>query len=72
MTALLLVFAGLLAACAWFFWPRRGAVEPTAHRRADEAIDYGELEEAERDVRDADDEESVREWGPGAPRPPLE
>jgi len=38
----------------------------------DDTIDYSELEQAERDVRDADDEDGVRDWGPGStkPRPP--
>lgn len=51
---------------------RDDAPEPTLRRRADDSIDYAELEQAERDVRDADDEDGVRDWGPGAgkPRPP--
>ena len=63
----------LLLGLAWFFLGGRGdAPEPTAHRKVNEDIDYTELDQAERDVRDADDEDSVRDWGPGTgkPRPP--
>lgn len=70
MITLLVVFAALVAACAWFFWPRGEADEPTAHRRVREAIDYTELDAAERDVREAEDADSVRDWGPGATPPP--
>jgi hypothetical protein len=58
---------------AWFLFGGRGdAPEPTIHRDPTDDIDRAELEQAERDVRDADDEDSVRDWGPGAgkPRPP--
>ena len=63
----------LLVLLGWFLLSGRDdAPEPTARRRVDDSIDYTELEQAERDVRDADDEDSVRDWGPGAgkPRPP--
>ncbi|MGH7537331.1 MAG: hypothetical protein ACREMF_01735 [Gemmatimonadales bacterium] len=55
-----------------FFSGRGDAPEPTARRTAGDAIDHAELEQAEREVRDADDEDSVRDWGPGSgtPRPP--
>jgi hypothetical protein len=68
-----LVAAGLLLALGWFlFSGRNHDHEPTAHRRVNESIDYSALERAERDVQDAEDEDSVRDWGPGAtkPRPP--
>jgi hypothetical protein len=67
------VIVVLLAILAWFCFSGRGRTpEPTADRKVNEEIDYTELEQAERDVRDADDEDSVRDWGPGAgkPRPP--
>ena len=68
----LVILALLLVALAWFFLGGRGGPpEPTAHRRVDETIDYTELDEAEREVRDAPDEDSVRDWGPGTPRPPV-
>lgn len=63
----------LLVVLRWFLFGGNGdAHEPTAHRKVGQDIDYSELEQAERDVRDADDEDSVRDWGPGAgrPRPP--
>ncbi len=65
----------ILAALLWFFLGGRDdAPEPTAHRTVNERddIDRSELERAERDVQDAADEDSVRDWGPGVsqPRPP--
>jgi len=55
----------------WFFLPRReDPAEPTARRRADDDIDYAELEEAEREVQEAGGEDSVRDWGPGTGKPP--
>lgn len=66
------LFGLLLVGFGWLcFGGRDEAPEPTAHRRADEDIDYAELEEAEREVREAPDEESVRDWGPGSGRPPI-
>jgi hypothetical protein len=73
MIPALVLTAALLVGLAWLLLGGRGdSHEPTAHRPVDESIDYTELEQAERDVRDADDEDSVRDWGPGAgkPRPP--
>jgi hypothetical protein len=68
-----LIVVGLLAiALLWLlFGGRDRPPEPTAHRRSGEAIDYTELEEAEREVQDAADEESVRDWGPGTRNPPV-
>jgi hypothetical protein len=63
----------VLALFGWLVFGGRGERhEPTLHRRVNEDIDYTELERAERDVQDAADEDSVRDWGPGAgkPRPP--
>jgi Flp pilus assembly protein TadB len=56
----------LLLLLAWFFWPSADARTPT--RRAD--VDAAELEEAEREVQEAPDEHSVRDWGPGVQKPP--
>jgi len=68
----LIVFGLLAAALAWFFFGGRGdAIEPTAQRRVTSDVDYASLEQAEREVREADDEHGVRDWGPGAPRPPI-
>jgi hypothetical protein len=66
-------FLGLLVlALAWCVLGGRGrAPEPTAHRRVDGTIDYAELEQAERDVQAASDEDGVRDWGPGVGRPPI-
>ncbi|HTR20138.1 MAG TPA: hypothetical protein VMH88_04720 [Gemmatimonadales bacterium] len=68
----LIVLAVVLGALLWLFGGREDAPEPTAHRRVNESddIDRTELEQAEREVRDADDEDSVRDWGPGkSPHP---
>lgn len=73
MTATLVVFGLLIAVFLWFILGGRGnSHEPTINRRIDDDIDRSELEQAERDVQDATDEESVRDWGPGTgkPRPP--
>jgi hypothetical protein len=34
-------------------------------------VDEAELEQAEREVQEAADEETVRDWGPGVQKPPL-
>jgi len=70
MTTTIIAFALVLLALGWLLLGGRGRThEPTAHRRPDDDVDRAELEQAERDVPD---EESVRNWGPGAgrPRPP--
>jgi hypothetical protein len=72
MAATLVVLAGLLLILAWLMWGGRDdAAEPTANRRADatDDVDRAELHRAEQDVREAPDEDSVRDWGPGAGRP---
>jgi hypothetical protein len=62
--------AVLLAILAWFFWPTGGtAPKPTPSKRAD--IDAAELEAAERDVQEAPDQDTVRDWGPGTGQKPL-
>ncbi len=72
MSATLVVFLLLVGVLLWFFLGGRDAApEPTARRRVTDDIDRAELEQAERDVRDADDEHSVRDWGPGTSKPPL-
>jgi hypothetical protein len=69
-TAAILAVLGL--ALVWlFFSGRDSAPEPTARRTVNSEIDYAELEQAERDVRDADDADGVRDWGPGATPPPV-
>ncbi len=72
----LAILGALLLLLAWFlFSGRDDAPEPTARRGggsgdADE-IDYPELEQAEREVQEAPDEDSVRDWGPGVRKPPI-
>jgi len=69
-----LIMLGLLVlALAWFLLGGRDdAHEPTINRRVGDDVDRTELEQAEREVQEAPDEDSVRDWGPGAstPRPP--
>ncbi len=71
MTTYLVAFALLVLTCLWFFWPRDEAAEPTVTRRPGDSIDHAELEQAEFEVGQAADEDGVRDWGPGAVRPPL-
>ncbi len=49
-------------------WPSKDA-GPARRERPD--VDAAELEAAERDVQEAADEESVRDWGPGSGQKPL-
>jgi hypothetical protein len=63
------VIAVVLIGLAWFLWPSKDAGPATRHERPD--VDEAELEAAERDVQEAADEESVRDWGPGSGQKPL-
>lgn len=65
----LVVIAILLAALAWFFWPAKSSAGIVRKARPD--VDEIELERAERDVQEASDQESVRDWGPGTGQKPL-
>ena len=70
---LLVVFGLLLIVLGWLLLGGRGNKhEPTLHRTHNDDVDRAELEEAEREVQDATDEDAVKDWGPGAgkPRPP--
>ncbi len=66
--AVIAVIAVLLIVFVWFLWPSKDA--GTARRERPD-VDETELEAAERDVQEATDEESVRDWGPGSGRKPL-
>ncbi len=72
MIPLLAGVAVLLILLGWFLFGGRHDRQPRARRSDNASIDYDELEQAERDVKDADDEDSVRDWGPGSgkSRPP--
>ena len=61
--------AVLLMLLAWFFWPSRSVPGVVRKERPD--VDELELERAERDVREASNEETVRDWGPGTGQKPL-
>jgi len=63
--------AALLVLLAWFFWPS-DAPPPTGRRTPAPRAgveDETELDQAERDVQDAPDEHTVRDWGPGVQKP---
>ncbi len=65
----LAVIAVVLIALTWFVWPTRTQTGSGRRERPD--IDEAELEAAERDVQEAPDAETVRDWGPGAGQKPL-
>jgi hypothetical protein len=59
----IVIVAVLLIVLGWFFWPSKAPARP--HQ------DNPELDVAERDVQEAPDEETVRDWGPGTGQKPL-
>lgn len=73
--ALLVALAAIVAFLIWLWRDRR---YPGPRLYGDKGIDYEELEQAEREVRDLGDHQRPEEgflgddWGPGAsrPRPP--
>ena len=70
MTGTLVVIGVLLAALAWFFWPGAdGSRDIDPGRRP--GVDVAELEQAEREVQGAANQDSVRDWGPGTGQKPL-
>ena len=70
MVGVILGILALLGLLAWFFWPAGGGPGwRTPGPRP--GVDAAELDAAEREVREAPDEHSVRDWGPGVQKPPL-
>jgi len=67
--ATIAVVGVLLLLLAWFFWPSRSAPGVVRKERPD--VDEIELERAEREVQEAPNEETVRDWGPGTGQKPL-
>lgn len=67
----LVVIAVLLVALAWFFWPSRSVPGGGVMRKERPDVDEIELERAEREVQEAPNEETVRDWGPGTGQKPL-
>lgn len=59
--AVAVILGVLLIVLGWFFWPSRAAA----------GRPESELEAAERDVQEAADQDSVRDWGPGSGQKPL-
>ncbi|HXE83197.1 MAG TPA: hypothetical protein VN513_07695 [Gemmatimonadales bacterium] len=59
----------LLLLLAWFFWPSKSV--PGVMRKERPDVDEIELERAEREVQEAPNDETVRDWGPGAGQKPL-
>jgi hypothetical protein len=66
--AVVVVLAAVLALLAWLLWPSAAPGRRPAPR---DDIDRAELEQAEREVQEAPDQDSVRDWGPGASKPPI-
>ncbi len=66
--AVIAVVVVLLIIFAWLLWPSNDA-RPARRERPE--VDEVELEAAERDVQEAADDESVRDWGPGSGHKPL-
>jgi hypothetical protein len=75
MVSVIAALAALLALLAWFFWPSDAPRHLPAGRQTPlpraGVEDEAELERAERDVQEAPDEHTVRDWGPGVQRPPI-
>ena len=67
--ATIAVVGVLLVVLAWFFWPSRSA--PGVIRKDRPDVNEIELERAEREVQEAPNDETVRDWGPGAGQKPL-
>ncbi|HMJ58326.1 MAG TPA: hypothetical protein VK467_04270 [Gemmatimonadales bacterium] len=65
---IVVALAAVLALLAWFLWP---STDPRPPVRRTEVDDQAELEQAEREVQEAPDAETVRDWGPGASKPPI-
>ena len=68
MAGVIAALIALLALLAWFFWPSAGVERTPAPR---DGIDRAELDAAEREVQEAPDADTVRDWGPGVQKPPL-
>ena len=68
---IVIALAAVLALLAWFLWPASNA---DANRRTPgprPGVDEDEIEQAEREVQEAPDQDSVRDWGPGVSKPPI-
>ena len=71
MVGVIAALAALLALLAWFFWPSADASTSRRTPAPRAGVDEAELQEAEREVQEAPDEHSVRDWGPGVQKPPI-
>jgi hypothetical protein len=58
----------LIALVLGFLFYGGRTADDAAGERGDE-VDREELEQAEREVQEAEDEDSVRDWGPGTTKP---
>jgi hypothetical protein len=65
------VIAVVIILLAWLFWPGGSAQDRRSARGERPGVDEDELAAAERDVLQAADEETVRDWGPGTGQKPL-
>jgi hypothetical protein len=68
---IVVALAAVLALLAWFVWPSDAAAKPGRPPAPRDDIDRDELEQAEREVQEAPDQDSVRDWGPGVSKPPI-
>ena len=68
---IVVALAAVLALLAWFVWPSKDAGSSRSAASRAGVEDEAELEQAEREVQEAPDEETVRDWGPGASKPPI-
>lgn len=69
--ATIVVISVVVLVLTWFLWPTRVTESGGAPKAERPAVDEAELRAAERDVQEAADEESVRDWGPGTGQKPL-
>jgi len=71
MVGVIAALAVLLGLLAWFFWPDSNPAGSARTPGPRPGVDEAELEQAEREVQEAPDEETVRDWGPGVQKPPI-
>jgi len=68
---IVVALAAVLALLAWFLWPSTDAGSRRTPASRAGVEDEAELEQAEREVQEAPDPDTVRDWGPGASKPPI-
>jgi hypothetical protein len=71
MVGVIAALATLLVLLAWLLWPSDSSPGQRTPAPRAGVEDEVELEQAERDVQEAPDEDTVRDWGPGVQKPPI-